>query len=166
MTISVKPIRTLPISLEFTPTGIMYFDWQELVPPEIFKAPPATGFAILFDPRLLITLIRLRERYGKPITCNNWHREGGSFRNRVLRPFGTIPKGGSSFSQHFFGRAADLDVSGMTAAEVRADMQKNPKDPAFEYITCVEDNVTWVHFDVRLPYHNGMTWEGIRYIKV
>lgn len=160
---TIKPISGLDAEIEFTATGIKYFRWEELVPPEIFNKPPSTGFAILFDPRMLVTLIRLRERYGKAITCNTWHN-GGNFSLRVLRPLGKIPKGGSAFSQHFFGRACDLDVAGMTAEQVRQDMKADPKSKDFEFITCVEDKVTWVHFDCRLPYHNGITWTGIRYI--
>lgn len=161
---NVKPFPSLSsYDIPMTKSGIQYFDWQELVHPNIFKKPPVTGFAILFDPRMLITLIRLRERYGKAITTNNWHR-GGSFQNRVLRPFGSIPAGGSSFSQHFFGRAADLDVAGMTAEEIRQDVKKHPKDKAFEFITCIEDKVNWFHFDCRTPFHSGQTWSGVRFI--
>lgn len=147
----------------FTPTGIKYFYWQELVPPEIFSAPPSTGFAVLFDMRMLLTLIRLRERYGKSITCNTWHNKG-NFKYRVLRPMGVVPAGGSKFSQHFFGRASDLDVAGMTAEEIRQDVKKNPKDLAFEYITCIEDKVNWFHFDCRIPFRNNSFWKGVRFI--
>jgi len=159
----LKTISGLTSELSYTATGIKYFDWEELVPPEIFKSPPPTGFAILFDPRMLITLIRLRERYAKPITCNTW-ANNGQFRYRGLRPLGVIPKGGAKYSQHFFGRACDLDVAGMTAEEVRQDIKANLNDPAFEFITCIEDKVSWIHFDCRIPLHNGTSWTGIRFV--
>lgn len=158
-----QPFPKLSYSLEYTPTGIKYFDWKELVPPEIYNNPPPVGFAILFDPRMLLTLVRLRERYNKPITCNNWANKG-PFRYRVLRPMGVVPAGGSKFSQHFFGRACDLDVAGMTAEEIRQDVRNNPNDPAFEFITCIEDKVTWFHFDCRTPIHNGVSWTGVKFV--
>ena len=159
----VTPIHGLSPTLEINAVGIKYFTWEELVPPEIFRAPPATGFAILFDPRMLMTLIRLREKYNKAITCNNWKR-GGQFRYRVLRPFSVRPAGGAAYSQHYFGRACDLDISGMTAEQIRQEMKNNPKDPAWEFITVVEDKVNWLHFDCRLPVHNGVEWTGIRFV--
>lgn len=158
-----QPFPGLSYSLEYTSSGIKYFSWQELLPPEIYNSPPPVGFAILFDPRMLLTLIRLRERYNKPIICNNWANKG-PFKYRVFRPYGVLPSGGSKFSQHYFGRACDLDVAGMTAEEVRQDMRRNPNNPAFEFITCVEDKVTWVHFDCRTPIHNNTSWTGIKFV--
>lgn len=48
-----------------------HFKIQELVPPAIFEARGEKAWELL-DERLLITLDRLRDRFG-PITVNNWH---------------------------------------------------------------------------------------------
>ena len=58
----LKPISGLEAEIEFTDTGIKYFRSEELLPPAIFKKPPTTGFAILFDPCMLVTFIRLSEK--------------------------------------------------------------------------------------------------------
>lgn len=78
------------------------------------------------DERLLITLDRLRERYGS-MTVNNWYwgkdREWSGLRTRGSPYF-------SDFSQHTFGRAADCLFRNHTAEQVGQDILANPDDPA------------------------------------
>lgn len=113
----------------------------------------------VFDDRLLITRDRLRARYGVAI-MNTWHSEKmmeayGLHQWRGYRdsssPYveknGTNPFG--NISQHRFGRADDIVFLEVSAADVRSDILADPFHPDFEYITCIEDGVTWLHYDVR-----------------
>ena len=115
-----------------------YFQWHELVPNAIYK----DYWLILMDTRLLMTIDAMRMHYNRPITINNWI-DGGNFRYRGFRPFDCNV--GAKFSQHKFGRAVDLDVSGISAEQVRNDIRSG----LFPEITCIEKDVNWVHIDVR-----------------
>ena len=55
----------------------------------------------------------------------------------------------SPFSQHSFGRAADILFGDIAAEEVRKDMQATPNAPEFDLINAVETDVPWLHIDVR-----------------
>jgi hypothetical protein len=126
-----------------------YFNINELTPPEMESIIRQRGsewaFATLFDPHLLITIDRLRELYG-PMTCNDWYR-GGSFRYRGFRP-GSCSTG-SEYSQHRFGRAADLIPLEVSVYEIRADILANPDHHWYKYIGGLEMDVTWLHIDTR-----------------
>ena len=78
-----------------------YFAIHELVPPKVFQEWGEKAWELL-DERLLITLDRLRRRYG-PMTVNNYYwgkeREWSGLRTKDS-PFY------SRYSQHTFGRAA------------------------------------------------------------
>ncbi len=75
-----------------------YFTPEELVPPEY-----VTVWYHLCDPRMLLVLDRLRERYGR-IAINNYSY-GGKVKYAGFRPLGSGL--GSPYSQHCFGRAFD-----------------------------------------------------------
>lgn len=124
-----------------------FFDIRELVYPEIFKERGEKCWELL-DRRLLESLQSLRSKFGI-ITVNNWHI-GGDFDERGLRSFFTAT--GAKFSQHRFGRAADCSFKYHTAEEVRQYVLAHPQE--FPFITCVERDVSWFHFDVR--NHNGV----------
>ena len=115
-----------------------YFQWFELMPSEEYKP----YWLILMDERILRTLDHIRMHYGKPVTVNNWH-QGGTFTLRGFRPMNSTT--GAKYSQHKFGRAADFDVQGIGPEQVRKDIRSG----LFPLITCVEDNINWVHIDVR-----------------
>lgn len=121
-----------------------HFAIHELVPPNVFHARSENAWELL-DERLLITLDRLRERYGS-ITVNNWYwgreREWSGLRTKDSPYY-------SDYSQHTFGRAADCLFSDRTSERVRQDILANPNDPAFELIGSIELGVSWLHFDVR-----------------
>ena len=120
-----------------------YFAIHELVPRNVFKDRGEKAWELL-DDRLLITLDRLRERYG-PMTVNNWYwdkeREWSGLRTKES-PFY------SPYSQHTFGRAADCLFSKTSAEQVRQEILSMTTDPAFEWIGSVELGVSWLHFDV------------------
>jgi hypothetical protein len=100
---------------------------------------------IIYDDRVLITADRLRKRFG-PIIVNDWEW-GGKFNFRGYRPSGCTV--GAAYSQHRFGRALDMDPQDVTAEEVREDIIAKPNEATYEYITAIETNISWLHFDVR-----------------
>ncbi len=117
---------------------------EELVSPQAFKDRGQKAWQLL-DDRMLITLDRLREKYGS-MTVNNWKwggdREWSGLRTSDSPYF-------SKYSQHSFGRAADVIFKTVTAEKVRQDMLANPDDATFEYINSIELGVSWLHFDIR-----------------
>lgn len=131
-----------------------HFDLRELVPPDAYKALGDNAW-ILLDQRIVETLELIRLKFGKPMTVNNWHT-GGSFSQRGFRSSSDV---GAPYSQHRFGRAVDFDIKGMTSEEFRADLKKNPNDPAYKYITACELKVNWCHVDCRpIPQGSGILW--------
>lgn len=114
-----------------------------------------------FNPYVLITADKLRERFGA-ITVNNWNT-GGSWNNRGLRTDDSV---GATFSPHKRGAALDCNFKDATAEEVREAMRKagcfEPgfkdrtnlgQDECFRYIGRVEltqggKPISWFHFDI------------------
>ena len=121
-----------------------HFIIEELVDPDTFAKRGDKAWELL-DDRLLITLDRLRERYGK-MTVNNWKwggdRQWSGLRTKDSPWF-------STYSQHSFGRAADCLFNDYTAEQIRQDIMQDPDHEDFEFINSLEDNVGWFHFDVR-----------------
>ena len=119
-----------------------HFIIQELVPPDVYKDRGVKAWELL-DPRLLITLDALREKYGS-ITINNWHRG----HKRMWSGLRTEDSPyGSQYSQHRFGRAADCLLPKVSVSEVREHILANPNE--FPFINSVELDTSWLHFDVR-----------------
>lgn len=121
-----------------------YFKIQELVPSSIYYSRKESAWELI-DSRLIITLDYLREKYG-PILINNWNRLG-ALNNRGFRDSDTNV--GAKLSQHRYGRAADCSflTKGILVKDVRDYIIMNPTE--FPFITCIEMNVSWLHFDVR-----------------
>lgn len=121
-----------------------YFTLKELFPPEIYNSTPDKDkLWLLFDDRVLKTADMLRDKYG-PIKCNDWDN---GFRNCGFRSeYSTT---GVVFSQHKHGRALDLHPLNTTAEKIRHDIIANPWAEEFKYITCLEIDITWLHYDVR-----------------
>lgn len=114
----------------------------------------------LIDSRIAWTADQLRERFG--VMVANDYKFGGDSQYRGYRPpvelidqkqfknTGQIVPTFSSFtSQHCFGRALDLIPKKVTAQEIREDIRKNPLRYEYQFITAVEKDVSWFHFDVR-----------------
>lgn len=132
-----------PFSRYYVP---VHFKLEEFLDPETFKAHPVDGWRFL-DPLLLMTMDRIRERYGKLITINNWEA-GGQFKYRGFRPSACTE--GAPLSAHRRGMACDFDVAGMVAQQVRDDIAKNPENFDFNMINVVESTlngkpISWVH---------------------
>lgn len=139
-----------------------YFKAEEIFPKLVIVANHGKMDQIwrLMDYRVLWTLDMLREYFGTAV-CNDY-QWGGKNSYRVYRPAidlidvehikqtGDIKPAWSSFtSQHCFGRAADCKFAFVTAADVRLDIRRYPMADRYKYITAIEDNVSWLHFDVR-----------------
>lgn len=129
-----------------------YFELQELVDPETYEKLGARSWIVL-DPRAVITLDQLRARFGY-CTVNDWNT-GGELRYRGFRS--PQCKVGADRSQHRFGRAFDCTFE-TSAYVVREYILANRKE--FPHLTTLEDEVSWVHFDVR--DHGG---SGIQLVK-
>ena len=122
-----------------------YFYLDEYIPKELYKRFQKKPHILigLLDVRLLNSDFLLREKFG-PITINNWWNGG----NRNWSGLRTLDSPYySPTSQHSFGRASDKIFHSATVGEVREDI----KEYWEEYgIMCIEENVTWIHSDVRL----------------
>mgnify|MGYP003931408633 CR=1 FL=1 len=121
-----------------------HFSIEELVPPKVFQDRGQKAWQLL-DDRMLITLDRLREKYGS-MTVNSWKWGGDREWSGLRTPDSPYY---SKYSQHSFGRAADVIFKHITAEEVRQAILENPDDPTFELINSFEEGVSWLHFDVR-----------------
>ena len=132
----------------------LYFKPQELLPPEVFNVHGVRAVDLFMDVRILIILDTIRTFFGAVVTVNNWHR-GGEFKYRGYRP-DTYYAGAAAqpASQHRFGRAVDMDIQGVTAAQAR-DVIMNHQ-PEFPYIQRIEDGVNWLHVDVANTFHSGI----------
>jgi len=96
-----------------------------------------------------------------PITVNNWYA-GGPFQQRGFR---NDPGTGALLSQHRYGRAADFDVTGLTAAAFRLMVKEGKLAAELQYVTRIEETaggqpIGWVHIDVA----NVNTINGIQFI--
>ena len=138
---------TAPFPLFYVPK---HFKIEELVSKRIHAKLEQDGLLercwTLFDVRLLLTIDALRETYGERIIINDWHL-GGSLNQCGLRMEDSTV--GAEFSQHKFGRAADLHFEKTPSDKVRADCLKEPWKECFRFITCFEAGVSWFHFDTR-----------------
>ena len=126
-----------------------HFELYELVPRDIYERYSTIGklhilWGIL-DPRVLWTNDRLRERYGRMVMNDWWW--GGKNQYRGWRPPNC--EIGSILSQHRFARGSDLIPTETTAERIRDDILADPFDEDFQYITCIEMDVGWLHFDTR-----------------
>lgn len=121
-----------------------HFAIHELVPKSIFKKLGEKAWELL-DERYLITLDRLRKRYGK-MYMNNY-KWGGNKQWQGLRTPDSPDY--SETSQHTFGRAGDPKFANVTSEQVRQDMKDHPEWECFEFITSIELNISWFHFDTR-----------------
>lgn len=127
-----------------------HFILEELVSKAVIDKYGDKAWSFL-DPRLLKTLDFLREQLGRPITINNWKWEG-EFSQRGLRENTCdivkkkTAQGVIYLSGHVLGIAADFDVKGMTAGEVRRWIVENQE--SLPYPVRLEDKASWVHLDV------------------
>jgi len=109
--------------------------------------PPEWGNSAVIDERLPILLERIRELCGnKPMILNTWHR-GGSMKYRGYRP--ALCTVGAVKSMHKIGKAADFDIQGMPADDVRAVIRANADELMKLGLTRIEIGINWVHVDLK-----------------
>ena len=123
-----------------------HFAIHELIPPKVYSRFGNTKGWTLLDPALIELVDALRGRYGSA-TINNY-KWGGDRSWSGLRTLDSPWY--SPYSQHSFGRAADMIFKNATAEEVRQDIIANPAE--FLKISpsiALEEGVSWCHVDVR-----------------
>ena len=153
---------------------LKHFLVQELIPPDLYKDRGDVAL-IAMDDRILITIDRLREHFSLPITINNWHdiRVAKPFTQRGYRNDTGV---GAPLSQHRFGRAVDMDISGVTAAAFRQMVKDGRlggpgvKDSPLEFITRIEETnnkmpIGWIHADCGLQVMAAPVYHGIQFIQ-
>lgn len=129
-----------------------YFDIQEIVCKDVYDKFREKAWEF-FDPRLLETILVIREAIGKPIYVNNW-QINGNLAERGLRcnlcslVDSKTAQGIPYLSAHIQGMALDFNVKGETAAQTRQWIMNN-KHLLPHPIRLELDTPTWVHIDVR-----------------
>ena len=121
-----------------------YFAIHELVPKDVYEKYGETSWKLM-DDRILITIDKLRYRYGK-MTINNYYWGGDRQWSGLRTPDSPYY---SFTSQHSYGRAVDIIFKEVSTEEVRNDLLNNPNEDTFKLITAVELDVSWLHIDVR-----------------
>ncbi|WP_051177326.1 hypothetical protein [Halodesulfovibrio aestuarii] len=144
-----------------------HFSIEELLPPPVLLPAPfkaayckdKSALFRLFDYRILLTLDRLRDRYG-PCLVNNWHwfsetewKNGAAemFRFSGWRPVDCGE--GAALSEHKLFRAMDCKFSKTIPDEIWDEMLADARAPQFEYMQRIEafGGMSWFHFDI--GYH-------------
>lgn len=122
----------------------------EFIPPDVYEHMGASSIWLI-DMRIVQVCQLLRERFGKPITVNNWMNGG----RRYLSGYRPLRSNfGARYSQHKYGRAADIVVEGTEPEAVREDIRKNFARYREAGLSTIEKTTPgWVHLDVR---HTGL----------
>ncbi len=115
-----------------------HFKLSELVPPSVLNDLGERAWMML-DDRLLKFIDDLRDDLGKKIYVNR-----GDATNRGFRLKGKVAKA-ANYSQHYYGRAIDFTVEGMSAQEVRQYIKDNKVK--YPMVRRMEKDVDWVHVD-------------------
>lgn len=137
-----------------------YFDIRELTCPHVYDKFREYAWNF-FDPRLLDTLLVIREKIGKPIYVNNWDM-GGNFTQRGFRcNICPLVKEKTALEKlyvtaHNQGMGVDFDVKGMSAEEVRKWIVDNKI--FLPHPIRLESDVNWVHLDVRTDGMQAVTF--------
>ena len=132
-----------------------YFSAKEFVSKKVYSKYGEASWKFMC-PRLLHTMLVIRELADEPITINNWSN-GGKFSQRGLRSnmstifMSKFKKGRMYLSAHVMGKAVDFDIKGMTASAVR-DWLEAIQDQ-LPYKIRLENKmngkqISWVHLDV------------------
>ena len=110
------------------------------------------------DQRIINTIHSLRMRYGKMIM--NDYEWGGNNEYRGYRPYDC--EIGAMFSQHKFGKAADLVPAESDLYIIQQDILADPWHPDFRFITTLELDISWLHIDCR---NHDKKIHGVKLIK-
>lgn len=97
---------------------------------------------IFIDSALVEILQKLRDHFGKPVTITSAYRTPG--KNKTC--------GGTTYSQHLYGKAADIKINGVTPKKVASQAEKlMPKTGGIGVYK------TFTHIDVR---SSKSRWNG------
>lgn len=125
-----------------------HFNLEEFVPQNVFQQW-GTNSIWFIDPKIIVLAEFIRTFFNKPITINNW-TSGGQYNYSGFRdPDCPV---GAKMSQHRFGRAIDVKVTGMTPQAVYGAILANKQVFMKAGLTTMEaiaDTPTWVHCDIR-----------------
>lgn len=97
---------------------------------------------VFIDTELVAVLQKIREHFGKPVTITSAYRT----------PSHNSKEGGTTYSQHLYGKAADIKISGVTPKKV-ADYAKT----LLKNYGGIGIYGSFTHIDVR---DNCSRWEG------
>lgn len=128
--------------------AVKHFITQELVSPEAYELYGDDAL-LQFPPGVLDGLAKLREAFGAPITCNDWHI-GGSHKYSGQRPQTCAI--GAKNSQHKLWMAFDLRANDMDA--LRGLVCARGRDFGITRMEASFYTPTWVHIDFK-PTNNG-----------
>jgi len=135
-----------------------YFIIQELVGPEVYQKHGNSSWFVL-STELLETILFIREKKGKEMTVNTWHK-GGRFSQRGHRANvqeivqKKTVEGILYTSAHPLGQAVDFTFKGETAEETRMwliEIQDElPHKIRLEHkYVSTRIPITWVHLDLK-----------------
>lgn len=104
---------------------------------------------VFMDTELVELLERIREHFGKPVVITSAYRT----------PAHNAKAGGAKFSQHLYGRAADIRVQGVSVEEVAAYAESLMTDwgGIGRYPVKAGRATGWVHVDTRA---DKARWRG------
>ena len=128
-----------------------YFELHELVCDHIYHKYGHTAWQFI-DPRLKITIDWIREHIDRSVYINNYEWGGNQTQSGVRCNLCRLVKTKTDknsvyMSAHITAQAVDFSVVGMTAQEVRDWLVEHQDE--LPYPIRLEDDVDWVHLDVR-----------------
>lgn len=96
---------------------------------------------VFVDTRLVRVLQNIRDHFGKPVIITSAYRT--AVHNKAV--------GGAAYSQHCYGRAADIRVAGVTVEQLAAYAEKLLPDTGGigRYPAAAHRPAGWVHIDTR-----------------
>jgi hypothetical protein len=133
-----------------------YFKAYEIVDPVTFSKFGEKSFQFM-DARILWTADALREYFGKPCIVNNYITARPGVPPYKESGFRLAPVGAALYSQHLYGRALDIKIQDVPAEQARQEIiSKHKTEPAFRFITAIEEGVDWLHIDCRNTLQDGL----------
>ena len=122
------------------------FTLQEFVDPVTYALRGDRSIELV-DSRIITLAQFFHDYFGVGVTINNWST-GGQYKESGTRSF--LSKTGAVLSQHKYGRAIDMKLTGMDPEDVRREIRiKWPLFKAKGLTTIEKDTPTWVHADCR-----------------
>lgn len=126
----------------------MDFDVREFVPRDVYAKFGDNSIWFL-DKRIIDIKKYIAANIGHPCFVNNW-AGGGTLQEGGFRTPASLT--GAKFSQHKFGRAADIHFLGITIREVRQFIVEHWENLSALGATTIENiasTPTWLHIDCR-----------------